>query len=77
VLHDHEQFFLRLDNLVQLDNVGVANLLQNLDLASDTLDIFLVIDFLLLKNFYCHFFAGQNVRTLFDLAEGAFAQGFA
>ena len=54
MLHDHKQFLLSLDNLIQLDNVGVANLLQNLDFASDTLDVFLVIDFLLLQDFDCH-----------------------
>jgi len=76
VLHDHKQFLLSLDNLIQLDNVGVANLLQNLDFASDTLDVFLVIDFLLLQDFDCHLFTCQNVCALFDQAEGTFAQRF-
>jgi hypothetical protein len=34
-----------------LDDVGVANLLENLDFPRDSLDIFLVMNFVLLEDF--------------------------
>jgi len=56
VLHDHEELLLGLDDLVQLDDVVVAHLLQNLYLTSYPLNIFLVINLIFFKNFnsYLH-----------------------
>ena len=36
--------------LVELDNIGVADFLENFDLSSDPLHILLVIDLLLLED---------------------------
>ena len=38
--------------LIQLYDVGVADLLEYLNLPGDPLDVLLVLDFLLLKDFY-------------------------
>ena len=48
VLHDHEKLLLSLNNLVELNDIRMANLLQNFDLPSDTLHVFLIVDLLLL-----------------------------
>lgn len=77
VFHDHEQFLLSLNDLVELNYIGMTNLLQNFDLSSDALHIFLVIDLFFLKNFYSHFLACQNVRALLDLAECTLSQRLA
>ena len=44
VLHDHIELFLRLDNLIELDNIRMPHFLQNFDLSSNSLDIFLVMN---------------------------------
>jgi hypothetical protein len=54
VLHDHEELLLRLDDLVQLDDVVVAHLLQNLYLTSYPLNILLIINLIFLKNLYSY-----------------------
>ena len=66
IFHDHEKLFLCFDDLynrqlkgltvggtylVELDDVGVAHLLQNFDLAGDALNVFLVVDLLFLQDF--------------------------
>lgn len=76
MLHDHEEFFLSLDDLVQLNDIGVSDLLKNLDLPCDPFHVLLVIDLFFLKDFDSYLFARQNVRALLDLAESALAQWF-
>jgi len=66
ILHYHEKLLLCLDDLyirqlkgrtdgwtylVELDDVRVADLLQNFDLAGDALNVFLVVDLLFLQDF--------------------------
>ena len=48
VLHDHVQFFLRLDDLIELDDVGVSDLLQDLYFPRNSLNIPLIVDLVLL-----------------------------
>ena len=57
VLHNHIELFLRLDNLIELDDIGMPHLLQNFNLSSDSFDIFLVMNLIFLKNFNCNFLA--------------------
>ena len=42
--HDQEKFALSLDNFVKIDDVGVPDLLEDLDLSTDSLDILLIFD---------------------------------
>lgn len=44
VLHDEEKFALSFDDFVQLDDVRVSHLFQNLNLATNPLDVLLVFD---------------------------------
>ena len=87
--------------LVELDNIGVADLLEDFYFSRDAFNVLLVVDLFFLQDFDCHLkpihnaqldrchpallsaarltylFACQNVGALFNLAEGAFAKGFA
>lgn len=51
VLHDHVQLFFGLNDFVELNDVGVSHLLQDLDLTSDSLHVFLVMDLVFLEDF--------------------------
>ena len=44
-LHHQIQVFLCLDNLVYLHNIWMVKLLQNFNLPTDPLNVFLVFDF--------------------------------
>jgi len=74
MLHNHKQLFVSLNYLVKLDDVEVANFLEDFDLTSDALDVFLIIDFFFLQDFYSNFFSSQNVGALLHLAEGTFTE---
>lgn len=77
VLHNHVEFLFGLDDFVQLNDIGVADLLENFDLASDALNVFLVVDLVLLENFDGDLFASEGVLTELDLAESSFSEMFA
>lgn len=51
VLHDHVELFFRLNNFVQLDDIGVADLLENFNFPRDTLDVFLIVNLVFLEDF--------------------------
>ena len=55
----------------------MSDLLEDLDLARDTLDVLLVLDASLLKNFDGNVLLGKNVVRHLDLAERALAQRLA
>ena len=40
--------------LIKLDDVGVTDLFENLDFSGDALNVFLVVNLLLLQDFDCH-----------------------
>jgi hypothetical protein len=51
ILHDHKQLFFGLDDFIELDDVRMAYFLQDFDFTSNSLDILLIVNFVLLKNF--------------------------
>ena len=88
VLHDHVQFLLRFDDFVQLNHVRVPNLLKNLDFPRDTLNVFLIVDLVLLEDFngnLCqlvqrratYLFTCQGVLAELHLAKGSLSKMFA
>lgn len=87
VLHNHVELFLSLDDLVQLDNVRVADLLEDLDFTSDALDVLLVVNLVLLEDLYgdlqflvilfTYLLACQGVLPKLYLTEGSLAEMFA
>ena len=44
-LHHQVQIFVRLDDLVDLHDIGMVQLLEDFDFATDALDVLLVFDF--------------------------------
>ena len=76
VFHDEVQVVIVLDHFVQLHNVWVPNLLENGDLTVDPIDIRLILNFVLLKDFNCYLVAGYDMRSLLDLAKRTFTLGF-
>jgi len=50
----------------------VVQLLENFDLATDSLDILLVLDFGLFEYFDCDLLACENMCAKFDLSKSAF-----
>eukprot|EP00354_Favella_ehrenbergii_P007088 CAMPEP_0170455612 /NCGR_PEP_ID=MMETSP0123-20130129/3522_1 /TAXON_ID=182087 /ORGANISM="Favella ehrenbergii, Strain Fehren 1" /LENGTH=138 /DNA_ID=CAMNT_0010718815 /DNA_START=2532 /DNA_END=2948 /DNA_ORIENTATION=+ len=77
MLHYHEELLLSLDDLVKLDDIGMANFLENFDLSGDPFNVLLVVDLFFLQNFDGHLFACQNMGSLLDLAKGALSQRLA
>ena len=48
VLHDHIKFFFCFNDFVELNHVGMSDLLENLDFPSYSFDILLIMNFVLL-----------------------------
>jgi hypothetical protein len=67
--------FGRLNYLVQLDDVRVADEFQDVDFPAHSLYIGHIHDLVFLQDFDCHLLAGQGVDAQLHLAEGALAQG--
>ena len=62
-LHDEEQLLGRLDDFEKLDDVGVSDHLENVDLSGDSQHVSLSRDLALLENFDCHL--PQRAHLLF------------
>ena len=77
VLHDEVQLLGRLDDLVELDDVRVADHLQDLDLAGHALHVRHLADAVLLEDLHGHLLARQLVRAQLDLSERALADALA
>jgi hypothetical protein len=76
MFHNNVQAVRRLNNLIHLNNVGVPDYLQDVELAGYSFDVVDLGDFRFLKNFYCNFLLGEHVDSFLYFAEGALTQGF-
>ena len=56
IFHDHVELFFGFNNFIKLDDIGVSYLFEDLDFPSDSLNILLIMNFILFKNFNCHLF---------------------
>ena len=74
VLHYHVELLFGFNYFVQLNDIRVSDLLEDFDLPSDSLHVFLIVDFVLLEDFDCYFFASQSVLAQLDLSKGSFAE---
>jgi hypothetical protein len=63
--------------LVELDDVGVPQDLEDADLASHPLHVGLLHDLLLLEDLDGHLLLGRDVDAQLDLPEGSLAQRLA
>ena len=69
ILHDQEQLFGCFDDLIQLDDVGMANLLEDADLSGDSFNIRNISYFAFFKNFNCNFFLSLRMDPHLHLPE--------
>ena len=74
MLHDEVQLVLGLDDLIKLDDIPVANLLENLDFTSDPINVCLVLDLALFEYFDCNLFASDCLYPKLDFSECSLAQ---
>jgi hypothetical protein len=75
VLHDEEEVFGRFDDFVELDDIGVADEFEDVDLSGHSFHVGHIDYPVFFQYFYGYFLAGGNVGGQFDLPEGALAQG--
>lgn len=82
VLHDEVYFAGRLHNLVDADDVGMPQLLQNVDFLDDSAQFAGAFHALLLEYFDCHLpshslyvLVGEDVLAELDFTEGALTDG--
>lgn len=73
VLADDENMVIGLDDLIEIDDVRVADFFHDLDLTLDSQLIIGLLDAVLIDYLYCYFFTCGNVCALLYLAEGTFA----
>ncbi len=71
VLHHQEQLFLCLNDFVELDDVGVAYQLQNMNLASHSFYIWDISYLILVDDLYSDHLACLLMGCQFDLSECA------
>ena len=76
ILHDKIELLWRLNDFVQLDDIGMANHLQNMDFSCNSLNIIDILDLVFFENFDRHSFTGELMHSKFDLAECAFSDRF-
>jgi len=73
VLHDKEQVLWCFNQLVELNDVGVAHELQDMNLAAHTLYVRRIDYARLVEDLDSDGFVGGNVYGRLNLTEGAFA----
>jgi len=76
-LHYQVQLLGGLNDFVQLDDVGMPNDLEDMNLSSDSFDVVDIDDLVFLQNLYGDLLACQVVDSKFNLTEGALADGLA
>ena len=62
VLHDEEELFGGFDDLVELDDVGVSDQLEDVDLSGDPLNVSHIHDLLFLEDLDGYFFPGSYMN---------------
>lgn len=76
-LHDEEQLFGGFDDLVELDDVGVPDQFQDVDLPRDPFHVGHLRNLALFEYFDGYALIGGLVECGLDLSEGALADGLA
>ena len=73
VLANDEDVIICLDDLVEIDDIGVADFLHDLYLTLDSQLIIGLLDAVLVDYLYCDLLASWNVSALLNLTESALA----
>ena len=85
ILHNHVELFFSLNNFIELNDIWMPNFLEDLDFPSNSFNIFLIMDFIFLKNLYSnlrcqnhgtYLFISQSVLAKFHLSKGTLAKMF-
>ena len=76
VLHDKKQFAFSLYYFIQLNNIWMPNFFKDLNLPTDPLNVFLVFNPTLFKNFNGNFLARECMVGDLHLSERSLTQGF-
>ena len=63
ILHDQEKLFRGFYDFVELNDVGMTNLLQYVNLSGDSFDICHIVYFAFLQDLHCNFFPGHRVNA--------------
>lgn len=74
ILHHEKQLLRSLYDLVELDEIGMSDLFQNVDLPCNSLDVRNITNFALLQNFDCNFFPRERMDPKFHLPERTLAK---
>lgn len=74
ILHHQEELLRCLYDLVELDEVGMSDLFEDVDLACDSFHIGYITYFALLQHFHCNFFTCQRVDAKFDFPKSTLAK---
>lgn len=77
IFHDHKEFLISFDDLIELNNVWMAYLLENFDLTCNSLHVFLVVNFVFFEDLDGNFLPSEHMSALFHLAKGALAKSLA
>ena len=76
VLHDKEDVFKRLDNLIKLDEIRVANQFEYMYLSGGSFNVRDANNFVLLNNIDCYFLPCRFMNGQFDFPESYVSQSF-
>ena len=74
-LHNQKQMFGGFDDFVELDDVGVADELEDVDFTGDSFDVGHIDDLLLFEDLDGDFLTRDDVDAHLDLAKRPLAQG--
>lgn len=74
--HDEEEMGVCLDDFVELDEVGVPDLLEDCDFSGDSFDVCFVPYSVFFEYFNSYFFACEDVDALFYFSECALTESF-
>ena len=66
-LHDQIEILLGLDDLINLYNVGMVQLFEDLNLSTNSLDILLLFNSWLFKNFHGNLYQNNCLMVKFEI----------
>ena len=76
VLHDQKQVFGSFDDLIKLNNIGMADEFEDMYFSSNPLHICHIHYSILFQNFDCNFLPGWNVGGQFNFPKSTLSQSF-
>ena len=75
MLHNKIELALSLDDLVELYDPGVANLLENFDLAGNAVNVHLILNLVFFENLDSHLLLRNRLNAQLHLSKCTFSEG--